>query len=292
VAAANALSAMVTGQGYVQAALSPEDHKAAGGALVELLATSDQEVRHAALRALVEVGTVDDMKRIVSLLEDQDVTVRNQTTLALARAFYPNPNVERDPKLDALEKAAGPPLAAALSVPETRGAAIQALSAMKASPAEGRASTDRESEVQRLDPCGRDVATGDSSTPFNGFQGPIEIGQAIDVLSRTGSQEAEPLLVKFLNIINPGRRKACVRGVGNAPRCKGGRPPAGSAAKERSRPTARGGRSAGRLSGSSHCSCADSVVAVGVFAAWSGGESARAFSRSTGHSGADPFTYG
>jgi len=213
VAAANALSAMVTGQGYVQAALSPEDHKAAGGALVELLATSDQEVRHAALRALVEVGTVDDMKRIVSLLEDQDVTVRNQTTLALARAFYPNPNVERDPKLDALEKAAGPPLAAALSVPETRGAAIQALSAMKASPAEAVHPLIESLKYNvwiHADGMSRPEI---QSTPFNGFQGPIEIGQAIDVLSRTGSQEAEPLLVKFLNIINPDAGKHACAGL-------------------------------------------------------------------------------
>src|SRR6266404_4766013 len=213
VAAANALSAMVTGQGYVQDALSPEDHKAAGSALVELLATSDQEVRHAALRALVEVGTMDDMKRIVSLLEDEDVTVRNQTALALARAFYPNPNVERDPKLDALEKAAGPPLAAALSVPERRGAAIQALSAMKAPPAEAvhpLIASLKYNVWIHADGMSRPEI---QSTPFNGFQGPIEIGQAIVVLSRTGSQEAEPLLVKFLNIINPDAGKHSYAGL-------------------------------------------------------------------------------
>ena len=212
VAAANALSAMVTGQGFVQDALSPEDHKAGGSALVELLATNDQEVRHAAIIALIEVGTVDDMKRIVPLLDDRDVSVRNQTALALARAFYPNPNVERDPKLDALEKAAGPALVAALSVPETRSSAIDALSAMKAPPA-GAAHPLIESLKYNVwihaDGMKRPEI---QSTPFNGFQG-LEINQAIDLLAKTGSPEAEPLLVKFLNIINPDAGKHACAGL-------------------------------------------------------------------------------
>ncbi len=46
--------------------------------------------------------------------------------------------------------------------------------------------------------------------PFKGLQGPLEIGLAIELLSRTGNAEAEPLLVKFLNIINPDAgKRAC-----------------------------------------------------------------------------------
>ena len=67
VAAAEALSTMGMGAGYAPDVLSPEDHQAAGSALVGLLASSDQEIRHAAVNALVEVGTVDDMKSVVPL---------------------------------------------------------------------------------------------------------------------------------------------------------------------------------------------------------------------------------
>ena len=65
VAVAEALNTMVTGAGYAPDVLSPEDHQAAGSALVGLLTSNDQEVRHAAVSALVDVGTVDDMKSVV-----------------------------------------------------------------------------------------------------------------------------------------------------------------------------------------------------------------------------------
>jgi HEAT repeat protein len=214
VAAAGALSTMVKGQGYSQDVLTPEDHQAASRTLGELLSSSDQEVRHAALSALVDVGTLEEMKKIVLLLEDSDVFMRNQAARALAQAFYPNPNVRRDPNLDGLEKAAGPALARALSASETRGAALWTLAAMKTPPAEAayplieglkynvwvHADGMARPEIQ---------ATG----TFNGFQGLIEIGQAIDVLARTGSPDAEPLLVKFLNIINPDAGKHACAGL-------------------------------------------------------------------------------
>ena len=214
VAAAGALSTMVKGQGYVQDALTPEDHQAASAALGELLSSSDQEVRHAALSALVDVGTLDEMKKIVPLLEDNDVFMRNQAARALAQAFYPNPNVARDPKLDGLEKAAGPALAKALSAPETRGAAIWALAAMKRPPVEAARPLIENLKYNvwvHADGMARPEvqATG----TLNGFQGLVEIGQAIDVLSRTGNPEAEPLLVKFLNIINPEAGKHACAGL-------------------------------------------------------------------------------
>jgi len=213
IAAANALSTMVKGQGYAQDVLTPEDHQQAGRALAELLSSSDQEVRQAAVSALVDVGTLDELKKMVALLEDSDVLVRNQAARALARAFYPNPNVERDPKLDELERVAGPALAKALSVPETRGAALWALAAMKRPPLEAARPLVESLKYNvwiHSDGMSRPEI---QSTPFNGFQGPIEIGQAIDVLSRTGSPEAEPLLVKFLNIINPDAGKHACAGL-------------------------------------------------------------------------------
>ncbi len=84
VAAAGALSAMVKGQGYAQDALNPGDHQAGSRALGELLSSREEKVRHAALSALVDVGTLDEMKKIVPLLEDKDVFMRNGAALALA----------------------------------------------------------------------------------------------------------------------------------------------------------------------------------------------------------------
>ena len=39
---------------------------------------------------------IDDMKSVVHSLGDQDVFVQNRAAQALARAFYPNPNVEEE----------------------------------------------------------------------------------------------------------------------------------------------------------------------------------------------------
>ena len=214
VAAAGALSTMVKGEGYAQDVLTPEDHQAASGALAELLSSSDQEVRHAALSALVDVGTLDEMKKIVPLLEDNDLFMRNQAARALAQAFYPNPNVERDPKLDGLEKAAGPALARALTAPETRGAAIWALAAMKRPPVEAaRPLIENLKYNVWVHADGMSRPEVQATGTLNGFQGLVEIGQAIDVLSRTGNPEAEPLLVKFLNIINPEAGKHACAGL-------------------------------------------------------------------------------
>ena len=213
IAAANALSTMVKGQGYAQDVLTPEDHQQAGRALAELFSSSDQEVRQAAVSALVDVGTLDEMRKMAALLEDSDVLVRNQAARALAQAFYPNPNVERDPKLDELEKLAGPALAKALSVPETRGAALWALAAMKRPPPEAARPLVESLKYNVMIHADGMSRPEIQSTPFNGFQGPIDIGQAIDVLSRTGSPEAEPLLVKFLNIINPDAGKHACAGL-------------------------------------------------------------------------------
>lgn len=202
VAAADALSMMVAGQGYVQDALTPEDHVAAGKALVDLLSSKDQSVRRAAVSALVNVGTLYNMTDMIRLLKDEDSFVRTQAANALAHAFHPNPNSERPPELDVLEQAAGPALSEALSDKKTRGAALGALDAMRTPPAEA---VHPLIEVLKYnvwiyaDGMARPEI---QSTPFNGFQGP-EIDQAIDVLARTGSPEAVPLLVKFLNPINP-----------------------------------------------------------------------------------------
>ena len=206
-----ALSTMVRGAGYAQDVLSPEDHQAAGAALVGLLASSDQEVRHAAVSALANVGTLDDMKSVVPLLGDQDVFVQNRAADALERAFYPNPNVERDPKLDALEQAAGPGLVAMLLIQETRVAAVQALFAMRKPPAEAARPL---MEILKYNVW---IIVDGRSRPeiqgaFSGFQG-MQIEQGIDVLARTGNREATPLLVKFLTIINPGAGKHACAGL-------------------------------------------------------------------------------
>jgi HEAT repeat protein len=202
VAAADALGSMVAGHGYAADVLSADDHTAASSALVELLASNDQEVRHSAISALSTVATVDDLKHVIPLLGDSDRFVRNQAATTLAHAFYPNPNVERDAKLDAFEKAAGPGLVALLSMPDSRSAAIQALVAMKTPPAAAAHPL-----IETLKYNVWIVADGMSrpeipSNPFNGFQG-LDINLAIDVLTKTGSLDAEPLLVKFLNTINP-----------------------------------------------------------------------------------------
>ncbi len=206
-----ALSTMVRGAGYAQDVLSPEDHQAAGAALVGLLASSDQEVRHAAVSALANVGTLDDMKSVVPLLGDQDVFVQNRAADALERAFYPNPNVERDPKLDALEQAAGPGLVAMLLIQETRVAAVQALFAMRKPPTEAARPL---MEILKYNVW---IIVDGRSRPeiqgaFSGFQG-MQIEQGIDVLARTGNREATPLLVKFLTIINPGAGKHACAGL-------------------------------------------------------------------------------
>jgi HEAT repeat protein len=206
-----ALSTMVRGAGYAQDVLSPEDHQAAGAALVGLLASSDQEVRHAAVSALANVGTLDDMKSVVPLLGDQDVFVQNRAADALERAFYPNPNVERDSKLDALEQAAGPGLVAMLLIQETRAAAVQALFAMRKPPAEAARPL---MEILKYNVW---IIVDGRSRPeiqgaFSGFQG-MQIEQGIDVLAKTGNREATPLLVKFLTIINPGAGKHACAGL-------------------------------------------------------------------------------
>lgn len=211
VAAAEALSTMVMGAGYAPDVLSPEDHQAAGAALVGLLASSDQEVRHAAVSALANVGTLDDMKSVVPLLGNQDVFVQNRAADALERAFYPNPNVERDSKLDALEQAAGPGLVAMLLIRETRVAAVQALFAMRKPPAEAARPL---LEILKYNVW---IMVDGRSRPeiqgaFSGFQG-MQIEQGIDVLARTGNREATPLLVKFLTIINPGAGKHACAGL-------------------------------------------------------------------------------
>jgi len=214
VAAAGALSAMVNGGGFARDALSAEDHHVAGSALGELLSCSDEEVRHAAVSALVDVGTLDEMKKIVPLLEDNDVVMRNAAAQALARVFYPDPSVERDARLDALEKAAGPGLVKELSALETRHAALWALSAMQRPPPEAAGPL--------MDGLKYDVSVHadgiarpeiPATEPFKGFQGPTDVAFAIDVLSRTGNPEAEPLLVKFLNIIDPEAGKHACAGL-------------------------------------------------------------------------------
>ena len=209
VSAANALNTMVVNQGYATDVLTPEDHETAGNALVESLSSEDQDVRQAAMSALVNIATLDNLQRMVPLLEDKNVSVRQQTAQAMQRAFYPNPNLARDPKLDALEKVAGPALVAMISVPETRGAAMQALSAMQKPPVEAAKPI---MEILKYNVS--IVVAGTSrqeipSNPFGGFQG-LAINDAIDVLARAGNTEATPLLLKFLNTINPDAGKhAC-----------------------------------------------------------------------------------
>jgi HEAT repeat protein len=151
------------------------------------------------------------MKQIVPLLQDKDVLVRNQAASALARAFYPNPNLPRPPELDALEQTAGPALAAALSDPQTRDAAVSALHAMKSPPP---AAAHPIAEILKynvwieVDGTARPEIQG----ALRGFQG-LEITDAIDVLASTGSPEAEPLLAKFLSTINPEAAKHAAAGL-------------------------------------------------------------------------------
>lgn len=214
VAAAGALCSMVKGGGFARDALSAEDHQAVSSVLADLLSSSAEEVRHAAVSALVDVGTLDEMNKVVPLLEDSDVVMRNAAAQALARAFYPNPNVARDPRLDGLEKAAGPGLVKELSVQETRNGALSALSAMQRPPAEaaGPLMEGLKYDVW-IHADGMVRPEIPFTEPFKGFQGPMAIGLAIDLLSRTGNPEAEPLLVKFLNIINPEAGKHACAGL-------------------------------------------------------------------------------
>jgi HEAT repeat protein len=213
VVAANALSEMVTSQDYAGDALSRANHEAAGKALVGLLSSNDESVRQAAISALVNVGTLDDMKQVVSLLQDKDIIVRSQAASALARAFYPNPNSKRASELDALEQAAGPTLAAAVSDKQTRYAALSALHAMKSPPA---AAAHPIAEILKynvwihVDGIQRPEIQGGA---FDGFQGPNEIGDAIDVLARTGGAESVPMLLKFVTTSNPEAAKHATTGL-------------------------------------------------------------------------------
>jgi HEAT repeat protein len=212
VAAADALGALAsTDQGYSHDVLSPEDHEAAGNALTALLSNTDDSVRHAAITALVSVATLDNMKQIVPLLQDEDVLVRSQAANALTHAFYPNPNLPWPPELDALEQASAPALAAALSDPQTRGPAVSALHAMKSPPVSAAHPI---VEILKYNVWieADGMARPELPSQSGGFQGSA-IDDAIDALAKTGSPEAEPLLVKFLNILNPGAAQHAAAGL-------------------------------------------------------------------------------
>lgn len=213
VAAANALSALVAGPDYTRDVLSNEDHEATGKALAGLLSNNDADVRHTAVSALVNVGGAPgDMQQVVPLLTSEDAFMRNQAATVLGLAFYKMmPNPQRTPEQAALEQAAGPALAHALSDPQTRDAALKALTFLKSPPAAAaRPILDilKYNVWIYADGMQRPEIQGSS----NGFQGPA-IDDAIDVLARTGSPEAEPLLIKFLNIINPGAGKHAAVGL-------------------------------------------------------------------------------
>jgi HEAT repeat protein len=213
VAAANALSALVAGADYTRDVLSKEDHEAAGKALAGLLSNGDADVRHAAISALVNVGGAPaDLQKVVPLLSSEDVFLRNQAAAVLGLAFYRMiSDPQRTPEQSALEQAAGPTLAAALSDPQTRDAALKALTFLKSPPA---AAARPILDILKYnvwifaDGMQRPEIQGSS----NGFQGPA-IDDAIDVLAKTGSPEAEPLLIKFLNIINPGAGQHAAAGL-------------------------------------------------------------------------------
>jgi HEAT repeat protein len=212
-AAANALSALVAGADYTRDVLSKEDHEAAGKALANLLSNSDADVRHAAISALVNVGGAPpDMQKVVPLLSSDDVFLRNQAATVLGLAFYRMiSDPQRTPEQVALEQAAGPALAAALSDPQTRNAALKALTFLKSPPA---AAAHPILDILKYNVWifadGRQRPELPSES--GGFQGPA-IDDAIDVLARTGSPEAEPLLIKFLNIINPGAGRHAAAGL-------------------------------------------------------------------------------
>ncbi len=213
VAAANALSALVAGADYTRDVLSKEDHEAAGKALADLLSNSDADVRHAALSALVNVGGAPvDMQKVVPLLSSDDVLLRNQAATVLGLAFYRMiSDPQRTPEQSALEQAAGPALAAALSDPQARDAALKALTFLKSPPA---AAAHPILDILKYNVW--IIADGrrrpELPSESGGFQGPA-IDDAIDVLARTGSPEAEPLLIKFLNILNPGAGRHAAAGL-------------------------------------------------------------------------------
>jgi HEAT repeat protein len=213
VAAANALSALVAGADYTRDVLSKEEHEAAGKALAGLLSNGDADVRRAAISALTNIGGAPaDLQRVVPLLSSDDVFLRNQAATVLELAFYRIiSDPQRTPEQSALEQAAGPALVAALSDPQTRNAALKALTFLKSPPA---AAAHPIAEILKYNVW--IIADGmrrpELPSESGGFQGPA-IDDAIDVLARTGSPEAEPLLVKFLNIINPGAGQHAAAGL-------------------------------------------------------------------------------
>jgi HEAT repeat protein len=211
VAAANALSSLIKTLGVAQDMLSPEDQAAAGSTLLGLVSSSDEIVRRAAIGAFVNFATLDDAKQIVPLLKNEDVVVRSLAADTLARLFFRMPNSPKSPELDALERAAGPALVEALSDTQTRGPALSALRAMQSPPA---AAAHPIAEILKyniwIEADG--MARPELQSESGGFRGP-EIDDAIDVLARTGSPEAEPLLIKFLNIINPGAGRHAAAGL-------------------------------------------------------------------------------
>jgi HEAT repeat protein len=213
VAAANALSALVAGPDYTRDVLSKEDHEAAGKSLANLLSNNDADVRRAAISALVNVGAAPgDMQKVVPLLSSDDVFLRNQAATVLGLALYKmTPNPQRTPEQAALEQAAGLALAQSLSDPQTRAAALKALTFLKAPPLVAAHPI-----VEILKYNVWIIADGmqrpELPSESGGFQGPA-IDDAIDVLARTGSPEAEPLLIKFLNIINPGAGRHAAAGL-------------------------------------------------------------------------------
>jgi HEAT repeat protein len=98
-----------------------------------------------------------------------------------------------------------------LLIQETRVAAVQALFAMRKPPAEAARPL---MEILKYNVW---IIVDGRSRPeiqgaFSGFQG-MQIDQGIDVLARTGNREATPLLLKFLNIINPGAGKHACAGL-------------------------------------------------------------------------------
>lgn len=121
------------------------------------------------------------------------------------------PNSPKSPELDALERAVGPALLEAFSDTQTRGSALRALHAMQSPPA---AAAHPIAEILKYNVWieADGMARPELPSESGGFRGP-EIDDAIDVLARTGSLEAEPLLIKFLNILNPGAGKHAAVGL-------------------------------------------------------------------------------
>jgi HEAT repeat protein len=152
------------------------------------------------------------MQKVVSLLSSDDVFMRNQAATVLGFALYKmTPNPQRTPEQAALEQAAGLALAQSLSDPQTRPAALKALTFLRAPPL---VAAHPIAEILKYNVW--IIADGrqrpELPSESGGFQGPA-IDDAIDVLARTGSPEAEPLLIKFLNIINPGAGRHAAAGL-------------------------------------------------------------------------------